>query len=98
MTSNHKLTGVLQGRTITGMQNSGETLTIRFDDGSTMAVQTAPSSSSQAATGGKVAKVRQAGTQLALDLEGGGAFAVTTAEETSSVIVRDKNHVLEYAD
>lgn len=97
MTSNHKLTGVLQGRTITGTQNAGTTLTLSFDDASVMTVQTAPSGSNQAVTG-KVVKVRQQGTQLDLDLDGGVTFAITTAEETSSVIVRDKNHVLEYAD
>ena len=48
--------------------------------------------------GGKVVKVRQSGTQLALDLESGTTYAITTAEETSSVMVRDRNHALEYAD
>ncbi len=41
MTSNHKLTGVLKGRTISGTANQGAVLTILFDDGSKMAGQTA---------------------------------------------------------
>ncbi len=41
MTSNHKLTGVLKGRTICGTSNQGDVLTILFDDGSKMTVQTA---------------------------------------------------------
>ncbi len=97
MTSNHKLTGVLKGRTISGTSNSGDVLTVLFDDGSKMAVQTAGSSNS-AATGGTVQAVRQAGTTLALDFEGGGTLEIPLAEETSSVMVRDKGGAMEYAD
>ncbi len=97
MASNHQLTGVLKGRTITGTGNSGNVLTIHFDDGSKMTVQTTGSSNS-AATGGKVAAVRQQGTRLELDFAGGGTLEIPLAEETSSVIVRDKNNVMEYAD
>ncbi len=43
MTSNHKLTGVLKGRTISGTSNQGDVLTILFEDGSKMTVQTAGS-------------------------------------------------------
>ena len=97
MTSNHKLTGVLQGRTISGTSNQGDTLTIHFDDGSQMTVQTAGSSNS-AATGGTVKAVRQQGTTLALDFEAGGTMEIPLAEETSSVMVRDKGGAMEYAD
>ncbi len=41
MTSNHKLTSVIKGRTIFGTSNQGDVLTILFDDGSQMTVQTA---------------------------------------------------------
>ena len=51
MVSNHKLTGVLQGRTTSSPSNQGDTLTIHFTDRSSMTVQTAGSSNS-AATGG----------------------------------------------
>ena len=97
MTSNHQLTGLLKGRTITGTGNSGNVLTIHFDDGSHMTVQTAGSSNS-AATGGAIAAVRQAGTTLELVFEGGGMLDIPLAEETSSVMVRDKNNGMEYAD
>jgi hypothetical protein len=97
MASNHKLTGLIRGRTITGTANQGDTLTVRFDDGSEMTVRTAGGSNS-AATGGTVRAVRQAGTRLDLDFEGGGALEITTAEETSTVMIRDKDGVLEYAD
>jgi len=97
MTSNHKLTGVLKGRTISGTSNQGDVLTIRFNDDSQMTVQTAGSSHS-AATGGTIQAVRQGGTTLALDFEAGGTLEIQTAEETSSVMVRDKGGGMEYAD
>jgi hypothetical protein len=97
MTSNHKLTAVLKGRTITGTQHQEHRLILAFHDGSTMTVNTAASTTS-AATGGTVAKVRQQGTQLALDFEDGATMLIQLAEATSSVMVRDQNHTLEYAD
>ena len=97
MASNHKLTAVLQGRRINGTRNAGDQLTIQFEDGSTMTVRTAGSTNS-ASTGGAIKAVRQAGTTLDLDFDNGNTLAVPLAEETSCVMVRDKNHVLEYAD
>ena len=97
MTSNHKLTGVLKGRTISGTANQGDVLTIHFTDGSSMAVQTAGSSNS-ASSGGTVQAVRQQGTTLELAFEGGGTLDIPLAEETSSVMVRDKGGAMEYAD
>jgi len=97
MASNHKLTSLIKGRTIAGTSNAGDVLTLSFTDGSQMTVQTTGSSNS-AATGGTINAVRQAGTTLALDFTGGGTLEIATAEETSSVMVRDKNHVMEYAD
>jgi hypothetical protein len=97
MASNHKLTSVLKGRTITVTQSQGDELRISFDDGSTMTVRTTGISSS-ATTGGKVKAVRQQDTHLSLDFEEGGTLEIQTAEATASVMVRDKNHRLEYAD
>ena len=51
-----------------------------------------------AATGGKILKVRQGGTELNLDLEDGTTLKIITAEETSSVMLRNKAGGLEYAD
>ena len=99
MASNHKLTGVIKGRVITSTQSGAGTLTIGFSDGSTMAVQTAPSgSSSSVVTSAPIKAVRQEDTTLHLDYEDGHTWTITTAEPTSSVLVRDKNHTLEYAD
>ena len=62
-----------------------------------MKIKVAPSNTNSAATGGKVLKVRQGGTELDLDLEGGSTVEIITAEQTSSVMIRDKAGALEYA-
>jgi hypothetical protein len=97
MTSNHKLTAVLHGRTITGTQHQDHRLIVAFDDGSTMTVKTVGTTAS-AATGGTIAKVRQQGTELALDFEDGSTLLIPLAEATASVMVRAHDHTLEYAD
>jgi hypothetical protein len=42
--------------------------------------------------------LRQRQFCINLDLEDGGALEIRTAEPTASVMVRDRNHQLEYAD
>jgi hypothetical protein len=98
MASNHKLTTLLQGRALAGTQQSGGSMILTFTDGSIMTVQTAPSESNSASTGGTVKAVRQQDTRLDLDFADGSTLEIITAEATSSVMVRDKNHVMEYAD
>ena len=97
MTSHHQLTAVLKGRTVTGTHPQEQRLTVAFADGSAMAVKTAGTAVS-AATGGTVAKVRQQGTELALDCADGSTMLIPLAEATASVLVRARDHTLEYAD
>ncbi len=97
MASNHKLTSVLQGRTIAGTSNQNNALIVSFTDSSKMTVQTAGSSNS-ASTGGTIKAVRQQGTTLSLDMESGSTLEIPTAEETSSVMVRSADGTMEYAD
>lgn len=97
MTSNHKLTGVLQGCTVETMQASGGVLTLTLDNGAVMTVQTGGPVAGEAA-GSLIRAVRQAGTTLCLDLADNASLQITTAEETSSVLVRDSQHALLYAD
>ena len=98
MHSNQKLTRVIAGRVISGTSQADGLLTMTFDDGSTMKVKTATSTTNTAATGGKVQKVRQESTMLALDLEGGSTLEIETAEAPSSVMLRDSAGKMEYAD
>jgi DUF971 family protein len=98
MHSNQKLTKIIKGRTIHGASQAEGALVIAFDDGSTMKVKIAPSRANAPAAGSKVLKVRQQGAELTLDLEDGQTVTIQTAEATSSVMLRDKNGKLEYAD
>lgn len=97
MARNQKLTSVIAGRTITSTEADGDTLKVHFDDGSMMTVRTAGPAKSTP-TKRKVKAVRQKSTTLNLDLEDGSTIGIPTAEETSSVMLRDKNQALEYAD
>lgn len=97
MTSNHKLTDVLKGRKITSTSNSGGVMTIGFDNGSTMTVQTG-NTGSNSASSGTIEKVQQGGKELVLVMDGGSTMTIPLAEETSSVMVRDKDNTMEYAD
>jgi len=60
MASNHKLTGVIAGRTVKSVRQTDDVLNLDFEDGSTLQVQ--------------------------------------LKEATASVMVRDKENRLEYAD
>jgi len=114
MAANKKLTAVLRGRTATRVDRDGSTAIVQFDDGSAMTVQTgddSPPASVGAGTGGRpagegsgasalgrVQGVRQQDTVLSLDFETGSTLTLRTAEATSSVLVRARDHTLEYAD
>jgi hypothetical protein len=98
MAANQKLTKLIKGRTISGTVQAENVFSITFTDGSKMTVKTAPSNTNSAVTGGVIDKVRQKGTELNLDLKGSGSVTITTAEATSSVMLRDKSGNLEYAD
>ena len=97
MAVNHKLTTVIKGRTVQGTQNQDNKLLVSFDDGSIMSVKTT-GNTNRATTGGKVANVWQAGTTLTLEFESGAKWDIPTEEATSCVMVRDKDHKMEYAD
>jgi hypothetical protein len=97
MTSHRKRTAVLKGRTITAMHMQGETLTLTFADGATMTVKTGGMATTPGHRG-TLAKIRQQGTQLALDFTDGNTLQMSLAEPTASVMVRAKDHTLEYAD
>ena len=97
MARNQKLTSLIQGRTITGTTTIDPVLTVQFDDGSQMTVQT-DGSTVTIADGGTVSAVRQADTTLQLEFEDSSTLDIATAEETSCVMVRDRNHVMEYSD
>ena len=98
MHSNQKLTRIIAGRTISGTSQAEGLLTISLDDGSAMKVKVVPANANSVTAGAKVAKVRQGGSTLSLDMEGGASVTIQTAEATSSGMLRDKIGKSVYAD
>ena len=109
MSSNHKLSGVLKGRAIADVAFADDVCTISLRDGAQMHIKLAPrvladtsqesaASPENASARGVVKGVRQSGTTLDFDLENGQTLSLQTREATSSVMLRDKSGVLEYAD
>jgi len=97
MTLNQKLTRLIAGRTVSGADTDPAQCVVHFDDGSRMIVKiAAPPVSTESR--GKVTRVRQAGTELDVDLDGGATISFTTAEPMASVMVRDAKGGMEYAD
>ena len=98
MARNQKLTRVVAGRAIAGVDRPAPgQVVVRFGDGSTMTVHT-DGTAPAGPTTGAVRAVRQQGTTLQLDLAPAGTLVLHTAEATANVMVRDARHALEYAD
>ena len=97
MASNHKLTGVIAGKTVQTLSVDGGKLTIAFEDGTAMTVKLG-AVLPDATKIGVIQAVRQSGVALSLDYEDGSTLDIETQEETSNVMVRDENHKMTYAD
>jgi hypothetical protein len=96
--ANKKLTKILQGRTVQSVSDADNRLTVEFHDGSKLTVKVGDGEKSGTPVGLTVKGVRQKDTRLNLDFTDGSVQTVPLAEETSSVMLRDANGVLEYAD
>ena len=78
-----------------GAKRTNGVLQIKFDDGSVLKIKTgAPFKDS--ITGKTVKAVRQKATELDLDFTDGTSAKIILAEQTSSVMLRDKAGALEY--
>jgi hypothetical protein len=98
MSANHKLTAAIKGRTIQEAKTEADALLINFNDGSTMKVKTGADAGTADCSGRKIKSVQQEGTALTLTFADGSTNEIPLAEETSSVMVRDKENKMEYAD
>lgn len=115
MARNQKLAPLLTERTVAAVDppasavpapvsrfapSAGATWTVRFDDGSTLAVRTdgTPPEGAEVAHGVAVGDVTQRGTTLTLALAGGKALAFHTAEASGCVLLRDAQGAMVYAD
>ena len=94
---NQKLTHLIAGRSVSGADTDAAQCVVHFDDGSKMIVKIAAPPVS-ADSRGKITRVRQAGTTLNVDLDGGATISFMTPEPMASVMVRAANGSLEYAD
>ena len=94
---NKKLTPLLAGRSVKSAKQAKGVLAIKFTDDSVMRIKTdAPFKDS--IIGKTVKAVRQKAKEFDLDFTDGMTAVITLAEETSSVMLRDKAGVMEYAD
>jgi hypothetical protein len=94
---NRKLTPIIAGRTIKHIAQSDVVQLIEFEDGSILKIKTS-APFTETIAGRKVKEMRQKGTEFDLDFVDGTTAKIDLAEETSSVMLRDKAGTLEYAD
>lgn len=98
MARNQMLTGIIKGRELQTIVQEGQMARLEFVDGSIMTVRVAAGHAAMTPENGVIAAVRQAGTTLQIDMEGGETLTLQTAESTSSVMLRDGNGTFEYSD
>jgi hypothetical protein len=101
MHANQKLTHVIAGRTVEAVARSGAVTTVLFADGSQMTVRgpaNRGTSSAIPAPKGRVESARQDQSTLRLVFDSGAVLDLDTAEPSSTVMVRDNAHVMQYAD
>lgn len=94
---NKKLTPIVAKRTVKHVAQKNGELDITFADGSLMKIKTGDAFSGSI-EGKEIKAVRQKAKQLDLDFADGTSAEIALAEETSSVMLRDSNGTLEYAD
>ena len=91
MTSNQKLTDVIQGRPVADFENANGTVTIRFQDGTLMRVRATPEVTRDVPQGARVMQVADGGGELELRLEDGSSIAFTLSDPRNAVSVRDSD-------
>ena len=92
------LARIIAGRTVRAVAQDGTLASVTFADGSVMKIKSGAPAPVDALIGKTVQNVRQGGLCLELLFQDGSMAAVTLAEETSSVLLRDAQGAFEYAD
>ena len=98
---NHKLWALIKGRVLQAADSVHDGIVLRFEDASTMHIKTPqpPSTADiESVRGGSVAQVRQQNTSLVLTFDSGKQLSLQTTEPSASVLLRDGDGKLEYAD
>ncbi len=100
MNANRKLTTIIKGRTISSVEQSDQsTLDITFGDNSKMHIKTGGQVSAPDDIKSRtISHVQQEGNTLRLISADNTSIDIPLAEATSSVMLRDKDNQMEYAD
>jgi hypothetical protein len=89
MTSNQKLTDVIQGRPVADFENANGTLTIRFQDGTLMRVRATSEVTEAVPPGAKVRQVADGEGKLELRFEDGSSIPFTLSDPRNAISVWD---------
>jgi hypothetical protein len=92
MPPNHKLTGVLKGRTVNSIVSETGNVLITFNDGSVLTIKSGTPTPSLA---GSVAAVFE-GAELQIKCDDGSSQKFMLANPGASVALRDKHGAIEY--
>ncbi len=98
MASNQKLAPLLAGRTVQAVSQIDALATVSFTDGSSLMIKTGGPLSQLDLQARRVLNLRQSGTRMNLDFEDGSTAEIQLADATSSVLLRDGQGRMEYAD
>ena len=94
MRRNQKLTKVIAGRTIKAVTVEPGSVSVLFDDQSSMKIKTAGAAA--VSPGSKVKSVHEAKADFEIEFEDGSSATFSLANPGSSVTVREKNNAVEY--
>ena len=98
MSLNRKLTPLISGRTIQSGAYRDGLLEIHFTDGSHLRIKATGAGQLDSLPGQTVKAIRQKDTSFYVDFADGTTATLPLAEAMSSVLLRDKDDILEYAD
>jgi hypothetical protein len=96
MAVNLKLTHVIKDRVIQNFQLNASVLLISFVDGSKMTVTIAECNSPPLHEGARIRQISEDQTKLLFECEDDSTLDVTIVDPGNSVILRDKNSLVEY--
>jgi hypothetical protein len=94
MPRNQKLTKVIAGRIIKSVTTVPGSVSVLFDDQSSMKIKTVGAAA--VSPGSKVKSVHEAKADFKIEFEDGSSATYCLADPGSFVAVRDKNNAVEY--
>ena len=98
MSLNRKLTPLIAGRTVQATDYKDRLLDIHFSDGSNLRIKATAAPHFETWPERVIKTIRQKGTAMHIDFTDGTTAEPVLAESMSSVMLRDKAGVMEYAD